>query len=43
MGAAARSKIEAYTWDRAARASGMAIYHEAVALAHRGNPPEGGQ
>ncbi len=42
MGAAARSKIEAYTWDRAA-AQTMAIYHEAVALAHRGNPPEGGQ
>ena len=42
MGAAARSKIEAYTWDRAA-AQTMAVYHEAVAQADRGNPPEGGQ
>ena len=42
MGAAARSKIEAYTWDRAAEQT-MAVYHEAVALARRGNPPEGGQ
>ena len=42
MGAAARAAIEAYTWDRAA-AQTMAVYHEAVAQADRGNPPEGGR
>ncbi len=42
MGVAARSKIEAYTWDRAAEQT-MAVYREAAAKADRGNPPEGGQ
>ena len=37
MGAAARSKIEAYTWDRAAEQT-MAVYGEAVAQAVGGNP-----
>ena len=42
MGAAARAAIEKHTWDRAA-AQTMAVYHEAVAQADRGNPPEGGR
>jgi hypothetical protein len=34
MGAAARSKIEAYTWDRAAEQT-LAVYRETVAETHR--------
>ena len=41
MASAARSRIESYTWDRAAEQT-MAVYREAVALAARGNPPEAG-
>ena len=42
MGAAARAAIEKYTWDRVA-AQTMAVYHEVVAQADRGNPPKGGR
>lgn len=41
MGSAARSRIEAYTWDRVAEQT-LAVYHEAADLAARGNPPEAG-
>jgi len=41
MGSAARSEIEAYTWDRTAEQT-MAVYHEAVALDDRSNRPEAG-
>jgi glycosyltransferase involved in cell wall biosynthesis len=41
MGAAARGAIEEHTWDRAA-AQTMSVYHEVVAEAACGSPPEGG-
>ena len=41
IGTAARAAIEKHTWDRVA-AQTMAVYHEVVAQADRGNPPEGG-
>jgi UDP-glucose:(heptosyl)LPS alpha-1,3-glucosyltransferase len=39
MGSAARSRIEPYTWDRAAEQT-LAVYREAVALTDREHPPE---
>jgi UDP-glucose:(heptosyl)LPS alpha-1,3-glucosyltransferase len=40
MGAAARSRIEAYTWDRAAEQT-LAVYREVFALANHSHPSEG--